>query len=46
MIGQTPENRPRQGMDYGETEEVQDTHAAIYREKLNRASAASLSRFG
>ena len=34
MIGQTPENRPRQGMDYGETEEVQETHAAIYREKV------------
>ena len=34
MTGQMPENRPRQGMDYGETEEVQDTHAAIYREKV------------
>ena len=34
MIGQPPENRPRQGMDYGETQEVQDTHAAIYREKI------------
>lgn len=34
MIGQTPDNRPRQGMDYGETEEVQETHAAIYREKV------------
>ncbi|MEO8045220.1 MAG: cytochrome c [Spartobacteria bacterium] len=34
MTGQTPENRPRQGMDYGETEEVQETHAAIYREKV------------
>ena len=34
MIGRAPENRPRQGMDYGETEEVQETHAAIYREKV------------
>lgn len=34
MTGQPPENRPRQGMDYGETEEVQETHAAIYREKV------------
>src|SRR6476661_2945266 len=34
MSDQIPENRPRQGMDYGETEEVQDTHAAIYREKV------------
>ncbi len=34
MNGQPPENRPRQGMDYGETEEVQATHAAIYREKV------------
>ncbi len=34
MNGQPPENRPRQGMDYGETEEVQETHAAIYREKV------------
>ena len=29
----TPESRPRQGMDYGETEEVQNVHAAIQREK-------------
>ena len=34
MTGQPPDNRPRQGMDYGETEEVQETHAAIYREKV------------
>lgn len=34
MTGPTSENRPRQGMDYGETEEVQETHAAIYREKV------------
>src|SRR6476619_940408 len=34
MSDQIPENPPRQGMDYGETEEVQDTHAAIYREKV------------
>src|SRR5437868_832581 len=29
----TPESRPRQGMDYGESEEVQNVHAAIQREK-------------
>src|SRR5438477_6244452 len=29
----TPESRRRQGMDYGETEEVQNVHAAIQREK-------------
>ncbi len=34
MSDQIPENAPRQGMDYGETEEVQVTHAAIYREKV------------
>ena len=28
-----PEHRPRQGMDYGETEDVQHVHAAIQREK-------------
>ncbi len=33
MSGQSSENRPRQGMDYGETQEVHDTHAAIVREK-------------
>jgi mono/diheme cytochrome c family protein len=30
----TPEKRVRQGMDYGETEDVQETHAAIQREKI------------
>lgn len=34
MNGQPPKNSPRQGMDYGETQEVQVTHAAIYREKI------------
>jgi mono/diheme cytochrome c family protein len=34
MTGQPPENFPRQGMDYGETQEVRDTHAAITREKI------------
>src|SRR4051794_27175485 len=29
----SPERRKRQGMDYGETEEVQQIHAAIQREK-------------
>lgn len=33
MTERTPERRPRQGMDYGETEEVQQVHAAIQREK-------------
>jgi mono/diheme cytochrome c family protein len=33
MNGPGSENRPRQGMDYGETQEVHDTHAAIIREK-------------
>ena len=28
-----PESRPRQGMDYGETGDVQQAHAAIQREK-------------
>src|SRR5215831_1345431 len=28
------ENFPRQGMDYGETQQVRDTHAAIVREKV------------
>lgn len=28
-----PERRPRQGMDYGETQDVQHVHAAIQREK-------------
>ncbi len=34
MMGQPPENFPHQGMDYGETQEVRDTHAAIVREKV------------
>jgi mono/diheme cytochrome c family protein len=36
MNGQAshPENSPRQGMDYGETEDVQQSHAAIAREKV------------
>ncbi len=34
MNGHTPENFPHQGMDYGETQEVRDTHAAIIREKV------------
>ncbi|PYJ10027.1 MAG: hypothetical protein DMF06_07845 [Verrucomicrobia bacterium] len=29
----SPERRVRQGMDYGETEDVQQVHAAIHREK-------------
>ena len=29
----SPERRPRQGMDYGETEDVQQVHASIQREK-------------
>src|ERR1043166_1935378 len=33
MNGQPPEHAPRQGMDYGETQQVRDTHAAIVREK-------------
>jgi mono/diheme cytochrome c family protein len=33
MNSPSSENRPRQGMDYGETQEVHDTHAAITREK-------------
>ncbi|MFN2509523.1 MAG: hypothetical protein ABR589_12220, partial [Chthoniobacterales bacterium] len=28
-----PDRRPRQGMDYGESEDVQQVHAAIQREK-------------
>ena len=36
-----PENAPRQGMDYGETEDVQQSHAAIAREKSNRASVVN-----
>lgn len=30
----TPDYSPHQGMDYGETEEVQNVHAAIQREKV------------
>lgn len=33
MNENTPEPRVRQGMDYGETEDVQQVHAAIQREK-------------
>ncbi len=35
MIGQTPENTPHQGMDYGETGAVYETHAAVAREKID-----------
>jgi mono/diheme cytochrome c family protein len=34
MNGKRPQNQPRQGMDYGETQDVHDTHAAIVREKV------------
>jgi mono/diheme cytochrome c family protein len=34
MNGQPPRNPPHQGMDYGETEDVHETHAAIVREKV------------
>ncbi|HEY3600356.1 MAG TPA: cytochrome c [Chthoniobacterales bacterium] len=34
MNGQPPEHAPRQGMDYDETQQVRDTHAAIVREKV------------
>ena len=30
----TPQNPPHQGMDYGETADVYDTHAAVVREKI------------
>jgi mono/diheme cytochrome c family protein len=40
----SPERRPRQGMDYGETEDVQQVHAAIQREKREpRAGSEPLS---
>ena len=40
----SPPKRVRQGMDYGETEEVQETHAAIQREKREpRAGLEPLS---
>ena len=34
MNEETPPNTSRQGMDYGETEDVHETHAAIIREKV------------
>lgn len=34
MTGSNPPNFPHQGMDYGETQQVRDTHAAIVREKV------------
>ena len=34
MTGQPPQNPPHQGMDYGETADVYDTHAAVVREKI------------
>lgn len=34
MTNPPSDNRPRQGMDYGETQQVRETHAAIVREKL------------
>ena len=45
----TPERRVRQGMDYGETEDVQQVHAAIQREKRepharSRAALALVDR--
>ncbi len=40
----SPDHRARQGMDYGETEDVQKTHAAIQREKTEpRAGLEPLS---
>src|SRR5690349_21109116 len=39
-----PEHRPHQGMDYGETQDVQPMHAAIQREKREpRAGSEPLS---
>jgi len=39
-----PENQPRQGMDYGESKDVQQVHAAIQREKVEpRAGLEPLS---
>lgn len=35
MTEQPPKNPPHQGMDYGETENVHETHAAVVREKLD-----------
>jgi mono/diheme cytochrome c family protein len=34
MNDQPPQHAPRQGMDYDETQQVRDTHAAIVREKV------------
>ena len=34
MNGQPPQHAARQGMDYDETQQVRDTHAAILREKI------------
>ncbi len=34
MNGQPPRNPRHQGMDYGESEDVQETHSAIVREKV------------
>ncbi len=34
MTGPTPKRAPGQGMDYGETHQVRDSHAAIVREKV------------
>ncbi len=34
MNGQPSEHAPRQGMDYDETQQVRDSHAAIVREKI------------
>jgi mono/diheme cytochrome c family protein len=35
MTEQPPKNPPRQGMDYGETETLHETHAAVVREKID-----------
>src|SRR3982751_4747235 len=44
MKENTPDRHARQGMDYGETEDVQKTHAAIQREKTEpRAGLEPLS---
>jgi len=44
MKENTPDHHARQGMDYGETEDVQITHAAIQREKTEpRAGLEPLS---
>src|SRR4051794_15575167 len=44
MKENTPDHHARQGMDYGETEDVQITHAAIQREKTEpRAGMEPLS---